>query len=134
MEAEHELEIHGTPPQLATLACDELLCEQYWYQGALTAPANVIHFRFASQWSRLTFDHGIIFWRPRSERPEPYTIPDLECETKLDNLGVRLGLAGRILRSYEARAVPDGSEVEFVFEGGIKLVFRNVGDRTTIIF
>jgi hypothetical protein len=133
MKAEAELTVHGTPPQLASLSCDELLCEQYWYRGELEEPANVIYLRFASQWHRLAFDNGIVFWRTQSERPAPYTMPDLEAETKLDNLGARLRLAGRILDAYRSRAVPGRCEVEFLIERGVKVLFRNIGDHTAIL-
>jgi hypothetical protein len=133
MEAEAELEVHGTPPELASLACDELLCEQYWHEGSLEEPANVIFLRFASDWHRLCFDHGIVFWRTQSERPAPYAMPSLESETRIDDLGARLGVAGRVLNSYEARAVPGGSEIEFRFAGGVNVLFRNVGDHTEVI-
>lgn len=43
------------PPQLASLPCDEFLCEQYWHRGVLEEAANVIYLRFASRWHRLTF-------------------------------------------------------------------------------
>ncbi|HKO92440.1 MAG TPA: hypothetical protein VJU61_14865 [Polyangiaceae bacterium] len=133
MGAEAEPEVHGKPPLLAAQLCEELLCEQYWYQGALAEPANVIHLRFASEWHRLCFDYGAIFWRLESERPAPYTMPELQAETKLDNLGARLDLAGRALHAYESRVILGGSEVEFRFEGGVKVVFRNVDDHTAVI-
>jgi hypothetical protein len=133
MQAEGDLEIHGTPPELASRQCDELLCEQYWYRGSLEEPANVIYLRFGSRWHRLTFDLGIIFWRSQQTRPEPYRMSDLEAETRLDDLGARLGLVGQLLLRYEARAVPGGSEIEFQFAGGRSVVFRNVGDRTSIL-
>jgi hypothetical protein len=60
-------------------------------------------------------------------------MPGLEAETKLEDLGARLGLAGRILNSYEARAVRGGAEVEFQFESGVNVLFRNLGDHTAII-
>ena len=60
-------------------------------------------------------------------------MPELEAEARLDNLGARLGLDGRVLNSYEERAVPGGSEVEFRFAGGANVLFRNVGDHTEII-
>ena len=122
----------GSPPQLASRRCDELLCEQYWYRGRLDAPFNVIHFRFASEWHRLTFDTPTVFWRVQSARPEPYAMPEIEAEVRLDDLGVRLGLAGQTLTSFQMRCVPGGAEVEFQFAGGQILVFRNVADQTSL--
>ena len=83
----------GMPPSLAPQVCDEVLCEQYWHGGELVAPANVCYFRFGDTWHRLTFDHGIIFWRRQAERPKPYTMPELDGETRIDNVGESLPAA-----------------------------------------
>lgn len=133
MAADADLEVHGEPPRLASLRCEGVLCEQYWYRGELDDPANVIYLRFESRWHRLTFDNGIVFWRMRSESPAPYLMPELEAEVKLDDLGARLGLVGRVLDSYVGRAIRGGAEIEFRFEGGVDVLFRNVDDRTTIV-
>jgi hypothetical protein len=128
-----DVEVIGMPPSLAQQVCDEVLCEQYWHGGELVAPANVCHFRFGDTWHRLTFDHGIIFWRQQAERPKPYTMPELDGETRIDNVGERLELTGRRLVSYTARAVVGGSEVAFSFEGGRTFTLRNVFDRTSCL-
>ena len=126
-----DLAVNGAPPLLAQQVCHELLFEQYWHAGELVAPANVGYFLFGDIWHRLTFDHGIIFWRQQTERPRPYSMPELNAETRIDNAGERLGLAGQRLTSCVARLISDGSEVAFSFEGGRTLVLRNVGDQTS---
>lgn len=128
-----EVEVNGTPPSLAQRVCNELLCEQYWHKGTLVEPANVIYFRFGEDWHRLTFDHGIIFWRQQRERPCPYTIPELESEARIDNIGERCKFSGRRLCSYSARLIPGGSEVVFLFEGEQGVTFQNVADHTIIL-
>lgn len=133
MNVETALEIDGVPPQLASLRCEELICEQYWYRGVLDEPANVVYLRFGSRWHRLTFDHGIVFWRTQKERPAPYSMHELEAEVRLDDLGARLGLAGCVLVSYETHVVEGGSAVAFRFESGVSVEFRSVGDHTVII-
>jgi len=132
MQERDQPDIIGSPPALAARTCDELICEQYWYRGRLEAPFNVIHLRFASEWHRLTFKNKVVLWRVGSARPEPYAMPEIEAEIRLDNLGARLGLAGRTLTSYEIRGVPGGAEAEFRFGGGPALVFRNVADQTAL--
>lgn len=110
MTGDPQLEIHGTPPRLAQLRCDELLCEQYWRGGKLEETANVIY---------------------QTERPQGYVIADLNAEARLDDLGARVGLAGRTLDHYTTLAVPGGCEVAFHFDSGQSVVFRNVDDRTS---
>lgn len=128
-----EVEVRGIPPSLEQLACEELLCEQYWHKGKLVEAANVSYLRFGTDWHRLTFDHGVIFWRQQRERPCPYTMPELESETRIDNLGERYGLSGRRLLSYSTSATTGGSEVVFSFEGSRTITFLNVADHTTFL-
>lgn len=128
-----EPEVIGAAPSLANQVCEELLCEQYWHNGSLSAPFNVIYLKFGLVWHRLTFDSGIIFWRQQTERPTPYTMPELSAETRIDNLGERTGLRGQRLVSYIAHALDDGSGVVFSFEGDRTLVFRNIADQTSCV-
>lgn len=127
-----ELEVNGQPPTLDHVRCDALVCEQYWYQGRLECSANVIYLQVGPTWHRLTFGCGIVFWRTQYDPPASYVMPELEAETKLDDIGSRLGLAGRVLDSYEASAIPGGSQVQLQFEGGRQIAFKNVDDTTTI--
>jgi hypothetical protein len=129
-----EVEVRGTPPSLEQQVCDELLCEQYWHKGELVEAANVIYLRFGPDWHRLTFDHGIIFWRLQRERLCPDTMPELESETRIDNIGEHYDLSGRRLLSYRASAITGGSEVVFSFEGSRAVTFRNVADHTIFLF
>lgn len=128
-----EVEVRGTPPNLDLQVCHEFLCEQYWHKGELVEAANVIYFKFGDGWHRLTFDQGIICWRQQRERPNPYMMPELESETRMDNFGERYHLLGRRLRSYSTRPISGGSEVVFSFEGDRIVTFRNVADRTIIL-
>ena len=128
-----ELEVIGEAPSLDHVICDALVCEQYWHQGNLDSPANVIYLKAGRTWHRLTFDCGIIFWRTQPDPPEPHTMPELEAEAKLDDLGVRLNLAGCSLAGYEASAIPGGSQVRFQFNDGRELTFKNVDDATSIL-
>jgi hypothetical protein len=125
------VEVIGNPPLLSQQVCQELLLEQYWHAGKLEEPANVVHLRFGEIWHRLTFDDGIIFWRQQPESPRPYSMPELNAETRIDNVGARLGLVGQRLTSYAARPISGGSEIAFTFENGLKFILRNVADRTS---
>ncbi len=126
-----ELEIHGNPPSLADKTCDQLLVEQYWHKGTLSEPANVIYFRCGNIWHRLTFDHGIIFWREQPEEPTPYSMNEFCSETRMSDLGEQLQLQGQRFVSCIARMVPGGSEVVFEFQGGRVLTFQNISDHTS---
>jgi hypothetical protein len=128
-----DLEVNGTPPPLSDTTCQEFLLEQYWHDNKLVAPANVAYLRCGDTWHRLAFDYGIIFWRRQKDRPCAYSMPELNAETRIDNAGERLGLAGRRLHSYVSRVVPGGSEVAFSFEGGSTLILRNVADHTSCL-
>jgi hypothetical protein len=103
-----ELQISGEPPTLENVRCDALVCEQYWYQGDLHEPANVIYLQVGDTWHRLAFDSSILFWGTQDEPPVPYVMPEIEAEARLDDLGARLDLAGRVLESYEASVIPGG--------------------------
>ena len=127
-----ELQVSGEPPDLHQVRCDALLCEQYWYEGKLHTPANVIYIQVGDIWHRLTFDSSIIFWRTQAERPEHYLMPEIEAEAKLDDVGTRLDLAGRVLESYEMSLIPGGSQVRFMFEGGRQVTFQDINDNTVI--
>ena len=126
-----EPEIHGEIPDLADKTCDQLLVEQYWNNGTLSEPANVIYFRCGSIWHRLTFDHGIIFWREQTAEPIPYAMDELNSETRISDLGQQLQLQGHRFTSCHARAVQGGSEVTFEFNNGRVLTFQNISDHTT---
>ena len=126
-----ELEVNGEPPPLDGRVCEGLIAEEYWHNGVIDEPANVVWLRFNRTWHRLYFDCGIVFWRTAVDEPRPYTMPELHAEVKLADLGKMLGIAGDILRHYEMRPVSAGSEVQFSFESGRVVVFKNVDDRTT---
>jgi hypothetical protein len=128
-----EPDIHGNAPVLEDVICDAILCEQYWYKGQLTEPANVVHLFVAGQWHRLAIDMGIMFWRVSSAAPEPYQMGDIEAEVRLDDLGDRLDFAGLKLESYIPSVIPGGSQVRFNFKGGRSVTFKNVDDRTVIV-
>ena len=125
-------EIVGSAPVLVNVKCRALLCEQYWHQGELHEPANVIHLNFEDQWHRLTFDFGTIYWSRQAEAPKPYVMSELDAEVRIDDVGERLGLQGLELESYAATKIPGGTEVQFNFAAGRRVTFANVNDSTSI--
>ena len=125
------LEVHGDPPNLDGQVCESVLAEEYWYMGNLGEPANVVWIRCSGIWHRLCFDFGIIFWRRSTDGPRPYTMPELDGEVRITDVGTMLGLIGDVIIRYDMQSIPDGSEVCFRFASGKNLVLRNVNDRTT---
>jgi hypothetical protein len=132
-QVEKTLDIHGTPPELAGQRCDELLCQQYWYGGSLESPANVVFLHVSSRWHRLTFDYGNIFWSIERERPAAEALPEIEAEYRIDDLGRHLAVNGLLIQSYDTRPTLEGAEVEFHFEGGRSVTFRDTGEQTVFI-
>ena len=129
----NRLEVIGATPHLESLRCDELLCEQYWHKGQLEEPANVIYLRCGDEWHRLCIDYGTIFWRTQKERPTPYLMPVWQGESRLDDLGVRIGIANHVIVSFEQAAIEGGAEVVLQFDNGQVLTLRNINDHTTIV-
>jgi hypothetical protein len=127
------LEVNGEPPKLSGRICEKLVAEEYWHKGALDIPANVVWLRFDGAWYRLYFDCGIVFWRTSEDGPKSYTMPEIDAEVRIANIGEALGLSGDVVLDYQARAIPGGSEVELRFRSGKRAVFQNVDDRTTYI-
>jgi hypothetical protein len=60
-------------------------------------------------------------------------MPELNAQAQIDNVGERFGLVGRQLLSFVASSTSGGSQVAFLFEGGITLILRNVADRTACL-
>jgi len=129
---EHLPEIYGRPPNLEGAVCEELLCQQHWYQNQLVDPFNVLFFRFNGIWYRLCFDCGVIFWRTVHATPAPFEAPEIHASYRLTDLGAELGICGQQLERYDTKALDGGAEIIFVFKHERQFAFRNVGDRTSI--
>ena len=65
------LEIDGIPPKLTGQLCEELFCQQYWYQGKLAQEVDALFLKVNGHWHQLYFDAGIVFWRLQQEAPVP---------------------------------------------------------------
>lgn len=125
------LSVNGEPPAIVGLPCDELMVSEYWHQGELIEPANVVYLRFAGRWHRLYFDFGIVFWRPHEFAPDGADPSEENLAYPLIDLGQQMGVRGVILDRLEAEPIVGGSEVQFTFRNGVRLTFSNVADTTT---
>ena len=120
----------GEAPDLNGQVCESLLAEEYWYEGELSSPANVVWIRISNAWHRLAIDNGVIFWRRSADSPKEYTMPELNAEVRIADIGKALRLTGELMVGYNARRISGGSEIEFGFGTGKRLLFRNVDDQT----
>lgn len=127
----NEFEVQGQWPSINGEIVDALLCQEYYYEGALAEPANVIYFKVGSVWHRLTLDCGVIFWRREEVGPEAYAAPEINAEYKIIDLGTRLGIVGSVIITLEPSPVPGGVGVSVLFSNGRRTFFKNQDDVTT---
>ena len=131
MEIDSSLEINGKFPHIEQKDLSKLICEQFWYDGELKDPANVVHLCVDNHWFRLYFDCGIIFWRDQSAAPEPYSYLDksaAKVETRLQNLLNEIGVESCLIVCVEAREISGGSMVKIALSSGAVIEFKNVAD------
>ena len=85
------LETNGIPPLLTNQLCEELLCQQYWYQGKLVQEVDVLLLKVNGRWHQLYFDEGIVFWRLQQQAPvaveqqagDPFSYPLIDIRDKI---------------------------------------------------
>ena len=125
-----DLQVMGEWTQLAGSRCDSLLVEQYWHEGRLCEPANVVWLHVGATWHRLTIDCGVVFWRKSDAGPAPHEMPELDAEVRLKDIGHETGLIGGLIDGVVGSAIPGGAEVSIVLRSGQTLTFRNLDDHT----
>ncbi len=126
------LNTNGIPPKLSGHLCDELLCQQYWYQGKLVDEVDVLFIKADGRWHELYFENGTIFWRAPGEMPAPFE------EKKADpfsypriDLGENHGIKGKLIMDCETEPLLDGAEVIITLETGA-VIITNVEGKTRI--
>ena len=127
------LDIQGKVPALAGTTCDDLLCLEYWHEGALVDPANVIFIRADGIWHKLSFDSGIIFWTSGAEPIKSFEAPEIASVYRQVDLGKKYRFAGRRIDGCEAAAIDGGSKVSIAFQGGGSIVFQSIDDVTSYV-
>lgn len=125
-----DLDVDGEWPRLDGRACECLVAEEYWHQGQLDEPANVVWLRSGGTWHRLTIDCGIVFWRAADHGPSACSMSELGAEVRLRDLGRELSLIGKAIAKIGGNAIPRGAEVWVQFQAGPRITFRNLDDRT----
>lgn len=123
--------VKGRPPDIAGQKCQELICQQSWYNGKLVDEANAIYLKFQGQWHMLFFDCSIISWGKDEEGPMAVETTDEGLSCPLVDLGRRFKLKGEFLKSYASSVIDGGCQVAFRFKNGTDLVFKNEGGINT---
>ncbi|MEZ6037512.1 MAG: hypothetical protein R3F29_08530 [Planctomycetota bacterium] len=126
-----QLEVHGKWPELRGQHCDACIAEEYWFEGTLEVPANVVWLRAGATWHRLVIDCGIVFWSTRVAGPEAYEMPELRAEVRLRDLGRELAMAGETIEEIAGAPASGGVDVWIVFRSGRRVTFRDRDDHTT---
>ena len=123
--------VKGTPPDISGKECEELICQQSWYNGKLVDEANAIYLKFEGQWHMLFFDCSIISWGKEEEGPRAVETTEEGLSCPLVDLGRRFKIKGQLLESYSSSKTDGGCQVAFRFQNGTELVFKNEGSFNT---
>jgi hypothetical protein len=129
------LKIDGIPPRLTNQLCEELLCQQYWYQGKLVQEVDVLLLKVNGRWHQLYFDEGIVFWRIQQEAPvpveqqvgDPFAYP-------LINIGEKFAIKDGIFIDYITEPLVEGARVTLVFEDKGSLLITHSDNKTRLQF
>jgi hypothetical protein len=129
------LEIDGIPPRLTDQLCEELLCQQYWYQGKLAQEVDALFLKVNGRWHQLYFDAGIVFWRIQEEAPvpaeeqvaAPFAYP-------LINLGEKFGIKDGIITECITEPLVEGARVTLAFEDKGSLLITYSDNKTRLQF
>lgn len=111
-----ELSINGEWPELDNKEVEELIAQEFWYDGECKDQANVLYIRASGKWFRLYFDYSIIFWRPgdngfQNEYADRSIYPFI-------NFGKELSVIGSKISSCVGGLIEGGAQVEFIFSNG----------------
>jgi hypothetical protein len=129
------LEIDGIPPRLTNQLCEELLCQQYWYQGKLAQEVDALFLKVNGRWHQLYFDTGIVFWRIQQEAPvlieqqagAPFAYP-------LIDIGEQFAIKDCIITECITEPLVEGARVTLVFEDKGSLFITHSDNRTRLQF
>ena len=128
-----ELEVNGHWPQIEKQFLQEMIVQEFWYDGVLEEPANVVYLKIDSDWLRLYFDCGIVFWREDNEGLEDQLASrGSDTSYPLIDLAEHLGVKGAEIIQCTGKVVPGGSEVELQFRDKPPIIFQCINDVSSI--
>lgn len=127
------LEINGIPPKLSGRECEELICQQYWYQDKLANEVDMLCIKSNGRWYSLYFENRTIYWRIQNDAPitfeekegDPFKYPHID-------LGERYGIKGQTIDDCVAESIPNGARVIIAFEQAGKVIVSCIDNQTRI--
>jgi hypothetical protein len=129
------LEINGIPPRLTEQLCEQLICQQYWYQGKLVQEVDVLYLKVNGRWHQLYFEEGIVFWR--TQRHEPLSIEQQEAspfDYPLIDIGQKFGIKDCIITDCITEPSVEGARVTLVFADKGSLFITHSEGKTRLQF
>lgn len=127
------LEINGIQPRLEGHVCDELICQQYWYNGKMADEVDVLFVKADGRSHQLYFDNGVVFWRNQQENPKKVKQqPGDAFSYPLVNIGEKYQLQNRLITALNVEPLPQGAKVTLEFENGGILVIYHQENRSEI--
>jgi len=129
------LEANGIQPKLEGHVCEELICQQYWYNGKMANEVDVLYIKADSRSYQLYFENGVVFWRSQQEKlvpVQPQPQPGDTFAYPLIDIGDKYQLKNRLITGLTVEPLPQGAKVTFEFEKGGVLVIYHRENRTEI--
>lgn len=128
-----KLEVNGHWPKIEKQSLQEMIVQEFWYDGVLEESANVVYLKINSHWFRLYFDCGIVFWRQDNEGLEDdFASRSNDTGYPLIDLAENLRVKGAEIIQCRGRIIAGGSEVEFQFSDNPPIIFQCINDVTSI--
>jgi hypothetical protein len=127
------LETNGVQPKLEGHVCEELVCQQYWYNGKIANEVDVLFIKADGRCCQLYFENGVVFWRNQQELPQPVEQkPGDTFAYPLIDIGEKYQLKNRLITVLNLEPMPQGAKVTFEFENGGILVIYHQENRSEI--
>jgi len=131
-------QIVGQQPEIVNQICKHIFIQEYYYQNNLKEEVSAAFFLVDDSWYRLTIDSGVIFWRSKTEAPEPFSMPGIDGECKIIDLNKQVSINDKRIQKIESiyrkenefdamvRISLDGTILEFINKNDVtKLRIRN---------
>lgn len=129
------LKTDGIPPRLAEQVCEELICQQYWYQGKVQQEVDALFIKVNGHWHQLYFDSGVVFWRIMDDAPRAVEQqPDDLFVYPLINVGEKFDVRGSLIADCVTEALIDGVRISFIFADNGSLMIKHSGNMTSLRF
>lgn len=126
-------ETNGIPPRLNGRTCEELICQQYWYNGKLTKSVDILYIKTNGRWHLLYFENSTIFWRSQDNAPCPFEAKEGDpFKYPFVDLGMSYGVKGDTFADCVIESLPDGARVVISLEQAGRIILSCVDNQTSI--